>query len=250
VSPTLTWVPRTPNRKTGNIPTAYVGKTLKECRDSCTGCPLLDGTCYAWHGLARLSMGRIEQRLLSHPDQYTIENAMRYRITGSNVARLGAMGDPARADHAELRRADQAVRRAGMDGLLGYTHHWREEGNEDLRDLLLASCDHMDQAVQAREAGWIPAVLLSWDFNLDDGAKTFDMPNGEKGLICPAQTKKDTTCNDCRMCWLGHPVWSAGKISAIGFLDHSRAANREKRSWQKGKQLPLFGARPVLDRRL
>jgi len=249
LSLSLTWVARTPNKKTGDIPTAYVGATVKECRSSCEGCALLDEECYAWHGFAAMSLARIEERKILKPGDYTLENALSRRHTDARVARIGAMGDPARADPETILEARRQIIEDGLDGVLSYTHFWREPWAQHLKDLCLASCEFIEDAQLALDMGWTPALLLPWDYNLDDGAKLFDLPDGSKGLICPAQTKEDVTCNDCRLCWLQHPVWKGQKIVAIGFLDHSRKALREKRRWQKGKQLPIFEKRPVLARK-
>jgi hypothetical protein len=236
----LTWVARTPNRKTGDIPSAYVGTTLEECRDTCQGCALLDRTCYAWAGLTRVSFGRIAERRKTRPGDYTLVSALKRRAHTAKTVRLGVMGDPSRVDREELLASVAVVRHVGL-GVIGYSHFWREPENAELASTLLASCENTNDAGHALALGWTPAVLLPWDH---EGA-TFQLAGDRKGLVCPAQRKVAVTCNDCRLCDLDHEVWKAGKIHAIGFLDHSRAASRERR---RGRHLPMFGAvdvRPV-----
>lgn len=240
----LTWVSGTSNIKTGDIPTAYVGETVAECRDSCKGCPLLERTCYAWNGMARASLTRIERRRGEHGDQYTLDNAIKKRSPGARCVRIGAMGDPARADGDEILSTVNRLLKLDLP-TISYTHFWREPWAQHLKGICLASCEDVDEADEAITMGWVPALLLPWDYMLDGGSAMIETPAGNRGVVCVAQTKPGVTCNDCRMCWLGHPVWAAGKISMIGFIDHSRAANRERRRWLKGTQLPVFDiARP------
>lgn len=244
---TMTWVARTPNRKTGDVPSAYVGTNLDECRTSCLGCPLLDAGCYAWGGFARPSLARIGARRAEDPTPYLLETALRDRARTARAARIGVMGDPSRAQRQELRRAVLRIREAGL-AILSYTHFWRDEDNQELRTFALASCEDVEGGADAIRRGWIAAVVLPWDHALEVGP-TFDLPGGAKGFVCPAQTK-GVTCNDCRMCSVDHPVWAAGKVRAVGFLDHSHKARRERQANNGGLQLPMFdrGARDVRTR--
>lgn len=238
----LTWVARTPNRKTDDIPTAYVGATVAEARASCEGCALLERTCYAWKGFANVSFPKIVERRRADPARYSIERALEGRWKGARAIRIGAMGDPSSADRAALLRAVALAATAGL-ATISYTHFWREERAAGLEGLCMASCEDVDDADDAIAAGWTPAVILPWDHVREVGP-TFVLPSGGLGVVCPAQTK-GTTCNDCRMCWLGHPVWTAGKVAAIGFVDHSGAARRERIRANGGRQLPMFGERAV-----
>jgi hypothetical protein len=238
----FTWIARTANTKTGDIPGAYVGQTIEECRESCHGCPLLNGACYAWSGFTYVSFTKIVERRLTSPAKYTVLAALRDRSPRARAVRFGVMGDPSRVNRDELKVAVAACRGQNLD-LIGYTHFWREPENSDLKGIFMASCEDEEGAAEARAFGWTPTLVLPWDHALRNGP-TFTLPNGERGVVCPAQTKKEITCNDCRMCSLDHPVWKAGKISAIGFLDHSKKASREKARWQRGLQLPIFGAAP------
>lgn len=230
----LTWVANTSNRKTGRIPTAYVGSTVEECRKSCKGCALLGNGCYAWGGFAKASLGRIEKRREQRPDLYTIESALARRLRSARIVRIGAMGDPARADRSVLRLAVERVRGEGL-GVVSYTHFWRDEGS-DLADLCLASCNDPDEGAEAIAAGFVPAVLLPWD-HYETSGSAFWLSDGTRGLVCPAQTKPSVQCNTCGLCDRSHSVWKAGTIGAIGFLDHSRKANAEKR--RRAKRLAV-----------
>ena len=235
----LTWVARTGNSKTGDIPTAYVGESIEECRASCEGCALLGTRCYAWPGLIHAAFHRILARKEIKPENYTIRSALERRSKNARVARVGAMGDPAKADPDEVMSAVRMIQNEGLDGVMAYTHFWREDWAQWLRDTALASCDNDEEAEEAISMGWTPALLLPWNAALN-GDRIVVLGSGDKILICPAQTKDNVTCNDCRMCWTAHPVWEGKKIQGIGFLDHSRKARSEKKRWENGKQLPIF----------
>lgn len=234
----LTWVGRTPNKKTGDIPSAYVGADLDECRASCSGCSLYETTCYAWRGFTRASFGRIEVRRAKHPELYTLDHALATRWRGARAARIGVMGDPARGDNDEVLGAIKRLTREGLAPIV-YTHFWRETWAQHLRPYAMASCEFLEDAERAVSMGWRPALVLPWDYLREQGSRF--VVAGKTGVVCPAQTKPAVTCNDCRMCWTGHPVWQRGKLQAIGFLDHSHAARREAKRMQGGRQLPLYG---------
>ncbi len=186
-----------------------------------------------------MSLHQISVRNLKEPERYALTTALADRHGDARVVRIGAMGDPSRARPSEVQGAREEVAKAGLDGVITYTHFWREEGSQWLREIALASCESEEDAVTAIGMGWTPALLLRWDAALE-GQRTITLSNGDAILICPAQTKENVTCNTCRMCWTDHPVWRTGKIAGIGFLDHSFSARMERRRWQRGRQLPLF----------
>lgn len=191
-----------------------------------------NGQCYAWNGTPRTGFSAVLQGATKDRARYAFRTVLARATARRNyrarMVRLGALGDPARASHAELRRVERTARAAGL-AVVGYTHHWRERANAPLSDLLMASCNNVAEADEALTAGWRPAAVLDWH---TPGA-TFLTPGGAVGLVCPAQRKDNITCNDCRMCDPSHPVWRAGKISLIGFLDHSIQARTESKRYAK-----------------
>lgn len=238
--PGLLWVADTPNTKTGRIPTAYVGHKREDTKATCSGCSLFGSRCYAWAGFVSMSFGRLVKRAAANPERYTLRHAMANRRSYARAIRIGALGDPGRADPVEVQDAVNHARVLRMSVLM-YTHFWRERDTQHLKDLAMASCEDEEGAEEALRLGWRPAMVLPWDHTIHHG-HTFTLPSGAKGVVCPAQTRKDeVTCNTCRMCSTDHPVWKAGKIQAIGFLDHSRAAFREARRTNLSRQIPMFG---------
>lgn len=235
----LLWTPQAQNRKTGRIPTAYVGETREETRASCDGCALRDaGRCYAWSGpQSQLGLPKVQNGLARRGAKfYTLAHALKNRLASARVVRVATIGDPARADRVELLVSLRTIRAAGL-GVVGYTHFWREAGNEHLRRDLMASCDDVAQADEARAAGWRPAAIV--DEVAADGGAVVETPGGARLVVCPAQRRDDTTCNTCGMCDPRHRVWKAGKVHGIAFIDHSRAAVRAAR--ERGRPLATAG---------
>jgi len=238
----LIWTPAAQNRKTGRVPTAYVGVTRDETRESCEGCALRDSRrCYAWSGpQGQLGLSKIHKGYRVRGERfYTLAHALKHRQPDARVVRVASIGDPARADRVELLASLLVVRRAGL-GVVGYSHFWGDPWNSHLRRELMASCDDLEQADEAIAAGWRAAAVLPWDHE----GLTFSTPAGARGVVCPAQTKPAVTCNTCGMCDPRHRVWAAGKVKAIGFLDHSRAAVRAAR--ERGRRLPTAGVAGAL----
>lgn len=230
----LLWV-RANNTKTGAIPAAYVGATVEEAWKSCQGCSLRDSRkCYAWTGTNRMIFkGQHVERFAEDPGRFSLA-AVLARVKGAKAARLGVLGDPSRASRMSV-KVSIAVLRFLRLAVLAYTHFWREAANQDLRGDFMASCDTVEEADEALALGWRPATILPWDHV----AKTFTTPAGAPGVVCPAQTKDAVTCNSCRMCDPRHPVWAAGKVKAIGFINHGVQA-RAMNAREAKDQLPLF----------
>lgn len=238
------------NRKTGIIPSAYIGGSVPDTWESCEGCALReDGTCYAWSGLNAVKFQSDHvPRYHRQPEHFTLSAALARlaklikakAATAAKAARIGVLGDPSRADRRELRKAISKLREIGF-AVLGYTHFWRESEVQPLRGELMASCDNLKQADEALAKGWRPAVVLPW---YHEGNR-FDTPGGAPGVVCPAQTKDPVTCNSCRMCDPKHPVWAAGRVKAIGFIDHSATARAAQERTRHEPTTPMFEGVPA-----
>ena len=238
-----TWISRASNLKTGPIPTAYVGQTIQEAKDSCSGCALLEGIprengkghtkCYAWQGTSKLGFGSMSLKATSGKSskdmtgtpalepggRYSIEFAISNRHPRARAARLGALGDPSRVRRRIFKSGVKRLRAAGL-AVLGYTHFWRgKRRNQGLRTDLMASCDNIGQADDALALGWKPAAIV--DYDPGPNVSIVVTPGGARLLVCPAMRKKRITCDDCRMCDPSAAVWQAGKIHGIAFPDHS-----------------------------
>lgn len=188
----ILWNATTRNRKTGNVPTAWIGPTLSEARESCAGCPALDNGCYAHSGTPRIGMASIER---TPTKDRSLRAALRDRVASARMVRYTALGDGGRVPRAVADEIVATVKAAGLQ-LVGYTHHWREEQVADSwRGRLMASADTLSEADEAARAGWRVAVVLP---EHSTGATT---PDGRKVVVCPAIRKPGkVTCNDCRLC--------------------------------------------------
>ena len=230
------WLSGSSNKKTGNVPTLWIGRTKKETMGSCFGCPLAgvdnggDGSCYAVHGSPSWAIASIQEAAALDPERYTVNKALSESKRSAKMARLGAIGDPGRLPLDYLKRSIRKVRALGMDAV-GYTHHWRDLPS--LAGWLMASCDSLDEVDGALAEGWRVAVKVPWNFLGDEGTGRFKTAGGAPGVICPAvKTDGDITCNDCRLCDGSKP----GPV--IAFPDHGpkwRHKLRSKRAKAKAK---------------
>lgn len=237
----LTWVSQANNAKTGPVPAAYVGKTREETWDSCEGCQLRPDVskfmkfdavvCYAWYSRQQAGLAMAQKRAVGHPERNDVAWALENRRKDAQAVRLGTLGDPSRAKRGPLLDAVATIRDAGL-AILSYTHFWRDPENASLATFCMASCDDLEQAAEAHALGWRPSVVLRVKKGEAPNVTTFSFAGG-LGVVCPAQLKSAVNCNSCRMCDPQHPVWYAGKVQAIGFLDHSPRAGRAK-----GRALP------------
>ena len=93
------WLAGSNNKKTGNVPTLWIGRTLQETGLSCVGCALaprhLGGVedCYAWGTPAR-ALRSIQAAAARDPERYTVNKALSNSKRSAKMARLGAIGAP------------------------------------------------------------------------------------------------------------------------------------------------------------
>jgi hypothetical protein len=202
--PAIYWRPTTNNRKTGNIPTAYVGATREEAKETCKGCPLLEKSCYAQRGIVAVAQNSLLKGVASKGRaKYTIEKALKDRRVSAKFARFTAIGDGARCDATEVRSAYNKVRSEGL-GWLAYTHFWKEAKAKGLTDVFVASVNSFSELSEALNAGFRrAAITVEWDF-YRSGQRTMVTEDGKKGILCPALAAhakgKRVTCNDCGLC--------------------------------------------------
>tara|TARA_R110002051_G_scaffold317281_2_gene398297 strand:- start:5768 stop:6604 length:837 start_codon:yes stop_codon:yes gene_type:complete len=239
------WLPGSSNRKTGNVPTLWIGRTMEETRASCKGCPLCpkkeggNGECYAY-GSPEYALHSIQRAAAKDPERYTVNRALSNSKRSAKMARLGALGDPGRLPLDYLKRSILKVRAVGLEAV-GYTHHWRDLPS--LAGWLMASCDALGQVDGALAAGWRVAVKVPWDFLGDNGTGRFKTPGGAAGIVCPAvKTDGGITCNDCRLC----DGSKAGPV--IAFPSHGPAFSHKLRSRRARDKERTAKAAALLDR--
>jgi hypothetical protein len=206
-----TWVARSANRKTGDMPQLAIGATVDETRASCAAvaCPLLGAGCYAWRGTPAMGLRSAQHSRAAGRGPMTLSAALALRAPSARAVRLGSIGDPAVLGARRLGAIVRTVRKLGL-AVVGYTHGWRSR--PALRCFLMASCETMEQADEAIAAGWRATVIL----DPKTPGKSLATPGGNRVLICPAQQQPGRiTCNTCQLC---DPARRGP--AAIGFLKH------------------------------
>ena len=206
------WQAVTSARKTGPIPVQYVGATREQTVKSCSGCALRpkseggSGDCFARIGTPAMAHAGMYKACAKGKD-YSLGKALAERRYAAKVARFGFNGDPSWV--ANLANELEQVRQTGMR-VLGYTHYWRDKANAWLADVFMASCNNLEEADEAADMGFRPAVLLPFDWK----HKIFKTPKGRQGIVCPAQMNPRLDCESCLLCVIGQ------KDLIVGFIDH------------------------------
>lgn len=221
----LLWAANATNKKTGPIPTAYIGRDPREARKSCEAvkCPLLGHGCYAWEGKLPQGHWMIQRANRKAPGSREGARGLRQALAAApraRSARIGALGDPSTVRPGRLLAAVRRLRAAGLR-VLSYTHAWRTGAACHLKSVCMASTENDAGSEAALADGWRPAQVVPADTDT-----MYTLPSGKRLLVCPAQRTPGVTCDRCRVCDPKHPVWTAWNardIVGIAFRDHSRA---------------------------
>ena len=229
--PRIYWVARSANRKTGDMPQAFVGETEEECAGTCkaVGCPLLpdyvggphmsrkkrekarkkietlsdavraalemDEHCYAWQGKSRQAMWTIRKTALKFKDRYSLESALAGSVRSARMVRFTAIGDGGVLGPSAMAGILEKLGEHGML-LYGFTRAWLLDSSQHWKGWLMASCMDLDEADRAIDEGWRASVVLPKGFE----GVTFTTPKGRKGVVCPYIQGKKTNCNTCGLC--------------------------------------------------
>jgi len=225
VNAEILWLARTSNVKTGDVPTAYVGKTRHQALRSCKGCKLLKNKdCYAWYGTPGWALNGIIKSYKRNPSRYSFLNAIANRAPTARMVRMSAIGDPARADRKALFNAWKLAKQLKL-AFVGYTHFHQEQDNSKLKSVLMASCDTVADADVAVSQGWRATAIVPYDFK----GKRFITPAGNHAVICPAQSQENITCNDCLLCDASKNT----RFSVVAFKDHGPKVRNKIRAMKK-----------------
>lgn len=218
--------PRSSNAKTGDIPQIWIGTTRDESRASCDAveCKLRpwdpnrkpsDMACYAHAGSPLWAFVSAAKGPYA---KQTLEEVVAQRSPQAQAIRVGALGDPAVLSWGWWYKLGRLAKKLGLR-VLSYSHGWRQR--PDLAGHTMASCDSFEEAVEARRAGFQPAVAIR---GVSVTAKGLKLPDGTPAIICPAMyakamNKAPVTCNQCLKC--------DGKGDfAVIFPDHGPGAAR------------------------
>jgi hypothetical protein len=184
------WVSRSKDKKVGDVMVSY--SPIETCPDSCS---LKSGGCYAW-GLfylkilgTKISDGRLSPKTLSiaSKKKNPLSKIARHRVAGDIVGDV-----PSTIDECKQ------IELMGLINI-GYTHDWRSLEAQPLKKWFRASCQSIEELLEARALGWSTTLIV------DKGSpKRVILPNGESAFKCPARIgvsgKKDIDCNTCTLC--------------------------------------------------
>jgi hypothetical protein len=103
-----------------------------------------------------------------------------------------------------------------------YTHAWRDVPRSAWEGVsVLASVETLKDAKKALKRGYAPAIIVDHF----DGDKA-SMVDGVRLIPCPAQTKDDVSCADCRLCMDADKLVKLN--AAIAFEAHGTGAKRTR----------------------
>lgn len=202
--------PRSKNEKTSDIPTVWIGVNREQARASCDAvqCPLRPWSeeakaggikCYAHGKTPTMALASIEKKLARDGRIPSMGEQLKKRAVTARFIRIGALGDPAVLPWGWWYKLERLARKHGL-GILSYTHGFRTR--PDLAGRTMASCDSLEEAVEARRMGFQAAVATREVSALDKGITLSD---GSKAIVCPhmslkAAGKPAITCNACGLC--------------------------------------------------
>lgn len=184
------WVSKSSDSKTGKVIASY--SPMDTCPDSCT---FKDGGCYAW-GLFYLKVlgKKIQNGTLKIKNLAT---ALSERAIDCKIVRHRVAGDVVGDVMPTLEECNEVARHGLIN--IGYTHAWKEDVTQPLKDWFRASCNTVEEVFEAHSMGWASTLAVHGN-NIPKKLK-----KGELTFIkCPArhgvEGKKDITCNDCTLC--------------------------------------------------
>lgn len=194
-----TFVPQSKNAKLGDgISATYVSQVT--CPDTC---PFRGNGCYAEQGPTGFTTNRLNRAAqalgLTPLDAIKTEADLIRKAAKHSASplRLHVVGDtPSRVAAQLLAGAVELYRRVSGQPVWTYTHNWRSIPREDFGTIsVLASCETVTQARQARQAGYVPALVVAE--HPEDGRATRE--HGMRLIPCPSQTR-GVSCADCGLC--------------------------------------------------
>ena len=148
----------------------------------CGNCPhRLNGTCYVaiFHGPRAAWAAWQKGRYATFDGDYSI-------FSGREI-RWGMYGDPSLIPSDMVRKACDA-----SDGWAGYTHQWRQEWAQWSKPYLQASCDSVDDLLDASSKGWGTFTVLPIGYD------RHELP--VKTSACPAALRPEVQCIQCLHC--------------------------------------------------
>ena len=222
-------VAKSGNEKTGPIAATYTGTDR-----TCTDCPHKGtGSCYYESGFrtrglnARLNTAARTQKAsvlrIAKAEARAIDGLLTSGKVKHRPLRIHVGGDAPTAEAAALiagaaRRFSERVDAPAYT----YTHAWRDVPRKVWKGVsVLASVETLADAKRALKRGYAPAIIV----DRFDGDKA-SVVDGIRLIPCPAQTKDDVSCADCRLCMDADKLVSMN--AAVAFAAHGTQAKKTR----------------------
>lgn len=210
-----------------------VDSTYSSIKATCPkDCKLRDSGCYSQTGHTFFTVKRLDENAgkksaiaVAKEEAKAIDNAWGgKKVPDNQLLRLHVSGD-CTTDNAAKTVSDAANRwiKRGGKRVWSYTHAWRKVKRESWGNVnVLASMESPKDGMAAIKRGYAPALVVG-EFKND---KAF-IAEGIRWIPCPAQTKDNVTCQDCKLC---HNVDKLVERNAgIAFAAHGVQKNKAKR---------------------
>jgi len=209
-------VDRTQNAKLGLMATTYAAKST--CPDSC---PFKDtAACYGMVGPPSAVWKRLSNG--THTEVAKDEADVIAKLTGTVPLRLHTMGDCSTNKAAQiLAKAAQEYTAKQGQKVYTYTHTWRRIDRKSWGSIsVLASCETVEEAMQAMGRGYPAAMTVMSHEGLPKGSKEI------RFVSCLKQTHKAETCLACGLCLRAESLLRAR--TAVCFAAHGPTTKAKK----------------------
>jgi hypothetical protein len=209
-------VEKSTNAKIGVTHATYASQA------SCpTSCPLRNAGCYAEQGLVGIHTKRLNAAAIdATPLDVARDEADAIRtLSGTRDLRLHVVGDCTTDETASLVATAALETVKPGNRTWSYTHGWRDVDRASWGEVsVLASTETFEQATEALDRGWAPAIVVGE--HEDD--KMY-RKEGLKVLPCVNQTR-GISCADCRLCFDAERLHGKGMV--IAFAAHGSRKSR------------------------
>lgn len=211
-----------------------VDATYASIHASCpTTCPLMGEGCYAELGYVGIQSHRLDKQTkgmspikVARAEAKAIDQSHKGGpIPDKRDLRLHVAGDSRTIKGTRLVNA--AIKRwkfRGGGDCWSYTHAWKHVPRKEWDNVsILASVSNVEEARQAQERGYAPAIVVSE--HISD--KAYQLEGSDiKWIPCPAQTR-EVGCTDCRLCFNANRLHDAN--FGIAFAAHGVMKNQVKK---------------------
>lgn len=220
--------------------------TLESCPPDCA----LKEVCYADQGKVAMTTRRLAEEFakdvkkkkvgpekkvagkathseyLAAAEARAIDNAYdRGPVPKGRMMRLHVAGDTTTETGAVvIANAIDRWKARGGGKVWSYTHAWKTVRRTAWGEVsVLASMEDPKLAAKARKRGYAPALVVP---EFPNGAKSFER-DGTTWTPCPAQTKEDVHCTECKLCMNDKRLYEGNR--GIAFEAHGVKKNEAKR---------------------